>query len=53
MVLSIEDPCQSTPEVLQQELAQQIEEQIEQQLDALDISQLQLLKEAVCCHLAC
>jgi hypothetical protein len=44
MVLSMEDPCQSTPEVLQQELAQQLEEQLE----ALDIGQLQALKDAVC-----
>jgi hypothetical protein len=48
MVLSMDDPCQSTPEVLQQELAQQLEEQ----LDALDIGQLQALKDAVCRHMA-
>jgi hypothetical protein len=48
MVLSMEDPCQSTPEVLQQELAQQLEEQ----LDALDTAQLQALKNAVCRHMA-
>ncbi|WIA11076.1 hypothetical protein OEZ85_011227 [Tetradesmus obliquus] len=48
MVLSMEDPCQSTPEVLQQELAQQLDEQ----LDALDIGQLMLLKDAVCRHMA-
>ncbi|WIA30977.1 hypothetical protein OEZ86_001025 [Tetradesmus obliquus] len=48
MVLSMEDPCQSTPEVLQQELALQLDDE----LDALDLGQLMLLKDAVCRQLA-